>query len=62
MPTLVLHGDADAVVPFAGSGERTHKAVGQSELTLITGAPHGMNVSHADEFNEALINFLNENS
>ena len=59
VPTLVLHGDSDAIVPFAGSGARTHKAVKQSELTVISGAPHGMNVSHAAEFNEALITFLN---
>ena len=62
VPTLVLHGDADGVVPFAGSGQRTHRAVGQSELVVISGAPHGMNVSHADEFNAALIKFLNKHS
>lgn len=62
VPTLVLHGDADAVVPFAGSGARTQKAIAHSELAVISGAPHGMNVSHAEEFNEALISFLDKSA
>ncbi len=58
VPTLVLHGDADGVVPIEGSGERTHRMVPGSEMHVIQGAPHGCNVSHADEFNRALIAFL----
>ncbi|MGH8029408.1 MAG: alpha/beta fold hydrolase [Arenimonas sp.] len=58
VPTLVLHGDSDAIVPFAGSGQRTHAAIAGSELALLAGAPHSCNASHADEFNRALIGFL----
>lgn len=58
VPTLVLHGDADGVVPFDGSGARTHEAIAGSELHVIAGGPHGINTSHADEFNSALIAFL----
>lgn len=58
VPTLVLHGDADGIVPFEGSGARTHEAIAGSELELIAGAPHGLNVSHASEFNAALLRFL----
>jgi pimeloyl-ACP methyl ester carboxylesterase len=58
VPVLVLHGDSDEVVPFGGSGQRTHAAVPGSELHLIAGAPHGCNVSHAAEFNQALLRFL----
>ena len=58
MPTLVLHGDADALVPLAGSGARTHAAVAGSELVVLQGAPHGCNASHAAEFNRALLDFL----
>jgi len=58
VPTLVLHGAADATVPFEGSGARTHQAVPGSELHVIAGAPHGCNVSHAEEFNQALLGFL----
>ena len=58
VPTLVIHGDADGIVPLEGSGLRTHRAIAGSELVVIPGAPHGFNVSHADEFNSALITFL----
>jgi len=58
VPTLVIHGDADAVVPFEGSGLRTHRAVPHSTLVSVKGAPHGMNVTHARVFNDALLEFL----
>jgi len=58
VPTLVLHGDSDATVPFEGSGQRTHAAIAGSELHVIPGAPHGCNVSHAAEWNNALLEFL----
>jgi len=58
VPTLVIHGDSDAVVPFEGSGRRTHEAIAGSELVVVEGGPHGFNVSHAGELNEALIAFL----
>lgn len=57
-PTLVLHGDADAIVPLEGSGARTHRAVPHSQLVVIPGGPHGLNVSHAQAFNAALLDFL----
>lgn len=56
--TLVLHGDGDGLVPNEGSGKRTHAAIAGSELVVLSGAPHGCNVSHADAFNEALQAFL----
>ena len=58
VPVLVLHGDSDAVVAFAGSGARTHAALAGSELHVIAGGPHGCNVSHTQEWNQALIGFL----
>ncbi len=58
VPTLVIHGDADAIVPIEGSGQRTHRAVAHSELVKVAGAPHGLNVSHAQAFNDALLAFL----
>lgn len=58
VPTLVIHGDADAIVPLEGSGQRTHAAVANSELVVVPGAPHGFNVSHAAEFNRHLVTFL----
>ncbi len=60
VPTLVIHGEADAIVPIEGSGERTHRAVRHSRLVKVGGAPHGLNVSHAQAFNDALLTFLRE--
>ncbi|GIG28395.1 alpha/beta fold hydrolase [Cellulomonas marina] len=58
VPALVLHGDADATVPFEGSGARTHAALAAGELHVIAGGPHGCNVSHAEEWNRAVVDFL----
>ena len=58
VPTLVIHGDADGIVPIEGSGLRTHRAVPHSQLVRVAGAPHGLNVSHAQAFNDALLTFL----
>ena len=62
VPTLVVHGDGDGVVPFEGSGARTHAAIDHSQLKVIAGAPHGCNVSHPEEFNRILVDFLNSAS
>jgi pimeloyl-ACP methyl ester carboxylesterase len=58
LPTLIIHGDADAIVPFEVSGQRSHAAIAGSKLALIPGGSHGLNATHADEFNAALIDFL----
>ena len=58
VPTLVLHGDSDGTVPLEGSGRRTHEAIEGSELVVIENGPHGINASHPDEFNRALLAFL----
>ncbi len=58
VPTLVIHGDSDAIVPFEVSGRRSHEAIDGSSLVLIEGAPHGFNATHAEQFNRALLDFL----
>ena len=58
VPTLVLHGDADRILPIAATGLRTHEAVKGSKLVVIAGAPHGMLWTHADEVSRALVDFL----
>jgi non-heme chloroperoxidase len=58
MPTLVIHGDSDAIVPFEVSGKRTAEAIENSRLVLVKDAPHGLNVTHADVFNAELLAFL----
>lgn len=57
--TLIIHGDADQIVPFEVSGQRSHDMIADSQLHVFAGGPHGNNVTHAEEFNEALISFLN---
>ena len=58
VPTLVIHGDSDAIVPFEVSGRRSAEAISNAELVVVKGAPHGFNASHANEFNGHLLRFL----
>ena len=58
VPTLVIHGDADAIVPFEVSGKRSHEAIANSTLVLVEGGPHGFTTSHPDRFNQELLAFL----
>lgn len=58
VPTLVIHGDGDGIVPFEASGKRTAEMIKGAELHVIAGGPHGMNASHVKEFNDVLIAFL----
>jgi len=58
VPTLVIHGDGDGTVPFQASGQRTHEAIPGSELHVVQGGPHGLTVSHAEEFNRVVLDFL----
>lgn len=58
LPTLVIHGDNDRILPFAATGSRTHEAVKGSRLMVVAGAPHGLNWTHAEEVNRELLAFL----
>lgn len=58
VPTLVIHGDADAIVPLEVSGQRTADQVEGAELHVVAGGPHGINDSHTEEFNRVLLAFL----
>ena len=58
VPTLIIHGDSDGIVPFEVSGKRSHEAISDSSLELIEGGPHGINATHVEQFNRALIDFL----
>ena len=59
VPTLVIHGDSDKIVPFEVSGRRTHESIPGSRLVLVEGAQHGFNATHAERFNSELLAFLN---
>lgn len=58
VPVLVIHGDSDGIVPFEVSGARSADLVSDGTLVVLKGGPHGINVSHSDEFNRALLDFL----
>lgn len=58
VPTLVVHGDADRILPLAATGKRTAELVKGSKLVVIEGGPHGLNWTHAEQVNRALVEFL----
>ena len=58
VPTLVLQGDDDQVVPLAASGQLTAKLVKNAALKVYPGFPHGMPVTHADIINQDLLQFI----
>ena len=58
VPTLVIHGDSDGIVPFEISGKRSAELIPGATLHVVKGGPHGINASHATEFNAALLEFL----
>jgi non-heme chloroperoxidase len=58
VPTLIVHGDADRIVPLEVSGQRMPALVKGSRLVVIKGGSHGLNWTHAEELNQALLEFL----
>ena len=58
VPTLILHGDDDQIVPIAASAMLSSKIVKGAKLKLIKGAPHGMCTTRKDEINEELLGFI----
>lgn len=58
VPTLVIHGDADRIVPLAASGQKTAKLVKGARLVTIKDGPHAINWTHAEEVNSELVAFL----
>ncbi len=58
VPTLVIHGGADRIVPLAASGERTSKLIQGARLVVIQDGPHAVGWTHAEEVNAALLDFL----
>ena len=57
-PTLIIHGDADQIVPISDSAELSSKIVKNATLKVIPGAPHGLCTTHADQINGLLLDFL----
>ena len=57
VPTLVIHGDDDQIVPFAHAGALTAKVVRRATLKVYEGAPHGLAATHQDRLNADLLDF-----
>lgn len=58
LPTLVIHGDADRILPLRSTGIRIHNAVRGARLLIMEDGPHGLPWTHAREVNRALVEFL----
>jgi non-heme chloroperoxidase len=58
IPTLILHGDDDQIVPIAASGLLSAKIVKNATLKVYPGYPHGAFTIHAEEFNNDMLTFF----
>jgi len=58
VPTLILHGDDDQIVPIGASGLMSAKIVKNATLKVYPGFPHGMPPTNADQINAGLLVFI----
>jgi non-heme chloroperoxidase len=58
IPTLVVHGDDDQIVPIGASALRSSKIIKDATLKVYPGAPHGIPTTHKDQFNADLLAFI----
>jgi non-heme chloroperoxidase len=58
VPTLILHGTADNILPIDATAREFHKLLPQADYVEIDNAPHGLLWTHGDEVNQALLSFL----
>ena len=58
VPTLIVHGTADNILPIDATGRLFSRLLPEAEYVEIEGAPHGLLWTHADEINEVLLRFL----
>ena len=58
VPTLILQGDDDQVVPYKNAALKQHELIRGSEMKVYSGAPHGMHTTHADEVNADVLAFI----
>ncbi|MCW3149229.1 alpha/beta hydrolase [Stutzerimonas stutzeri] len=58
VPTLVIHGDDDQIVPLESSGKASAALIKDAQLIVYPGAPHGLTDTHKERFNQDLLDFL----
>jgi len=59
IPTLIVHGDADRIVPMEVSANHAVELIPEAELKVIKNGPHGLMVTHSQELNTLLLDFMN---
>ncbi len=62
IPTLILHGDADRLLPIEATAHSLLNLVPNATLKVIVGAPHGMTWTHAEQVNTELLDFLHQHA
>jgi non-heme chloroperoxidase len=60
VPTLIIHGDDDQIVPIDASARAAVKLIRNARLAVYEGAPHGLTATHKDRVNQALLAFIRE--
>jgi non-heme chloroperoxidase len=60
VPTLVVHGTEDRILPYSATAERLPGLIDDVRLVTVEGGPHNIGWTHPDEVNEALLEFLTE--
>ena len=58
IPILIIHGDQDRVLPYQATGSRLPALLKNTRAIVITGGPHAIIWTHADEVNQALLDFI----
>jgi non-heme chloroperoxidase len=58
VPTLIIHGNQDKIVPMEVSSDKVAKLIPGSQYLVYEGAPHGLFLTHRDQLNRDIINFL----
>ena len=58
VPTLIIHGDDDQIVPIGAAALRSSKLVRNATLKIYAGAPHGLAATHRDQLNADLLKFI----
>ncbi|MCK9387992.1 MAG: alpha/beta hydrolase [Sulfuritalea sp.] len=58
VPTLIVHGDDDQIVPIGAAALLSAKLVKNATLKIYAGAPHGLTITHKDQLNADLLDFL----
>ncbi|WP_434557067.1 alpha/beta fold hydrolase [Tunturiibacter psychrotolerans] len=58
VPTFVMHGEDDQIVPFADAGPRSAKLLKNAETKFYPGFPHGMPTANAEQINTDLLAFI----